>query len=140
MLTSNEKILERWTEFYQELYDDPNTCQPIPLQDFPFQVLKAGGDILIDIFCKFFNLIIETGEIPSNFKRAFVVISYKKDYRLECKNYRPISLLSHIYNFFASIIRGRISDDLYACTASSQAAYQPGRSTIEQLFCAKPNN
>jgi len=29
-LTSREEILERWATFYEELYDDPNTCDPLP--------------------------------------------------------------------------------------------------------------
>ena len=28
VLTSKEEILERWATFYEELYDDPNTCEP----------------------------------------------------------------------------------------------------------------
>ena len=33
MLTSKEEILERWATFYEELYDDPNTCEPLPTND-----------------------------------------------------------------------------------------------------------
>ena len=29
ILTSREEILERWATFYEELYDDPNTCAPL---------------------------------------------------------------------------------------------------------------
>ena len=52
---------------------------------------------------------------------------------MECGNYRPISLLSHIYKVFISIIANRIKRDLYASFPSSQAAYQEGRGTIEQV-------
>ena len=58
----------------------------------------------------------------------------KKGERSECKNYRPISLLSHIYKFFMTIISNRITDDLYSSLPTSQAAYQPGHSTREQIF------
>ena len=30
ILTSRDEILERWATFYEELYDDPNTCDPLP--------------------------------------------------------------------------------------------------------------
>ena len=33
-----------------------------------------------------------------------------------------------------TIVGNRITDDLYACFPDSQAAYQPGRGTIEQIF------
>ena len=163
MLTSREEILERWATFYEELYDDPNTCAPLPTNDeLPIppitkseiisamnrlssgkspgidsiysEFLKAGGDTMVLILHKLFNLILESGQIPSTFKKALIVVLYKKDDRSECKNYRPISLLSHVYKLFMTIIGNRITDDLYSCFPDSQAAYQPGRGTVEQIF------
>ena len=63
-----------------------------------------------------------------------IVVIYKKSSKLECGNYRPISLLSHIYKVFISIIASRVKNDLYASFPASQAAYQPGRGTIEQVI------
>ena len=62
------------------------------------------------------------------------MVLYKKNSRLECGNYRPIRLLSHIYKVFTSIIASRVKADLYASFPESQAAYQPGRGTIEQVI------
>ena len=89
---------------------------------------------MVNILHTLFNLILETTDIPSTFKKALIVVLYKKGDRAECKNYRPISLLSHIYKLFMTIIGSRITDDLYSCLPNSQAAYQPGRRTIEQIF------
>ena len=33
-----------------------------------------------------------------------------------------------------TIIGNRITNDLYSCLPISQAAYQPGRGTVEQIF------
>ena len=33
ILTSKEEILERWANFYEELYADPNSCEPISVRD-----------------------------------------------------------------------------------------------------------
>ena len=54
--------------------------------------------------------------------------------RPECGNYRTISLLSHIYKTFISIIASRVKHDLYSSFPASQTAYQPGRGTIEQVI------
>ena len=89
---------------------------------------------MVNILHILFNLILETGDIPSTFKKALIVVLYKKGDRSECKNYRPISLLSHVYKLFMTIIGNRITEDLYSCFPDSQAAYQPGRGTIEQIF------
>ena len=163
ILTSREEILERWATFYEDLYDDPNICDPLPttgelpipsitkeeivsamnrlssgkspgIDNIYSEFLKAGGDAMVIILHKLFNLILETGKIPSTFKKALIVVLYKKDDRSECKNYRPISLLSHVYKLFMTIIGNRITDDLYSCFPESQAAYQPGRGTVEQIF------
>ena len=163
ILTSREEILERWAVFYEELYEDPNTCAPLPadnelsippitkseiisainklasgkspgIDNIHSEFLKAGGDTMVKILHKLFNLILESGDIPSTFRKALIVVLYKKDDRSECKNYRPISLLSHVYKLFMTIIGGRITNDLYSCFPDSQAAYQPGRGTTEQIF------
>ena len=130
------------------MYDDPNTCDPLPSSDeLPIpsitrdeitsainklstgkspgieniysEFLKAGGETMVSILYKLFNLILETGKIPSHFKKALIVVLYKKDDRSECKNYRPISLLSHVYKLFMSIIGNRITNDLYASLPSA---------------------
>ena len=164
LLTSKEDILERWAAFYEELYADSTNCHPIhvdpgepanpPMMTSEIEgalvklkcgkspgidqvyseFLKAGGPILITVFQKFFNAILTSGDIPSNFKEAMIIVLFKKDDRSECRNYRPISLLSHVYKLFMTIIGDRIKSDLYYSFPSSQAAYQPGRSTTEQIF------
>ena len=99
ILTSREEILERWAVFYEELYDDPNPCDPLSADDeLPIpsitkseiitainrlasgkspgidrihsEFLKAGGDAMVNILHILFNLILDTGEIPSTFKKA----------------------------------------------------------------------
>jgi len=77
-----------------------------------YPLLNSGGETLIKIPQKLFNLIQETGETPTYFKKAVIVVLFKKGDRWECKNYRPISLLSHIYKLFMTIIGARIIDDL----------------------------
>ena len=161
VLTNKDEILERWAGFYEELYDDtPPTIQPKTNLDIPpitlFEVeesiiklkkgkstgldnicaefLQCGGDSTTKVLLKLFNNILTTGHTPMSFKRALIVIIFKKGIRTKCKNYRPISLLSHIYKLFITIIASRIKNDLYHCFPSSQAAYQPGRGTIEQIF------
>ena len=86
---------------------------------------------LIHLFLQIQN----TGKVPQKFKDALIVVIYKKNNRLEYGNYRPISLLSHIYKVFISIIANRVKNDLYASFPDSQAAYQPARGTIEQIIC-----
>ena len=43
ILTSKEEILERWATFYEELYDDPNVCDPLPtVGELPIPSITVG--------------------------------------------------------------------------------------------------
>ena len=163
-MTEKENTLERWAEFYEELYNDTDSSTSMPdfseedaippilsseveeaikhlkigkspgLDNIYSEYLKAGGEPLMNALLHLFLKIQETGKVPQKFKDALIVVLYKKNSRLDCGNYRPISLLSHIYKLFISIIANRVKNDLYASFPASQAAYQPGRGTIEQIF------
>lgn len=61
--------------------------------------------------------------MPQLFKEAFIVGIYKKGSRIDCSNYRPISLLSHVYKLFVGKIATRTKADLYASFPTTQAAY-----------------
>ena len=67
----------------------------------------TSGPSTSDLFIQ----IISTGKIPEAFKEALIVVLYKKNSRVECSNYRPISLLSHIYKVFINIIANRTKND-----------------------------
>ena len=98
------------------------------------EYIKAGGEPLKNALLHIFNQVLITGTIPQAFKEALIVVPFKKNSRLECGNYHPISLLSHVYKLFISIIATRVREDIYASFPDSQAAYQPRRGTIEQII------
>ena len=132
ILTNKSEILDRWAEFYEQLYfdDSPNTEiddsteDPIPeilkseivhainhlktgkspgLDNIYSEYFKAGGEPLVDALHLLFNKIRSTFEVPNSFKEALLVVLFKKGSRLDCGNYRPISLLSHVYKLFITI-------------------------------------
>lgn len=162
-----EEIINEWVKFYENLYyDTPDNNEIIINENEPSippfilsevenslkqakmgkspgidgihtETLKAGGEIIAKACLKLFNEILRTNEIPENFKKAEIVLIHKKGDRRECKNYRPISLLNHTYKVFMLTLANRIKKDLYSFFPSSQAAYQPGRTTIEQIICTE---
>ena len=163
IITNKTDILERWAEFYEDLYldasdptsiDDSEEDQIPPilrseivhcisllksgksagLDNIYSEYLKAGGESLIDALDLLFNKIRTTNKVPQKFNEALIVVLFKKGIRLDCKNYCPISLLSHVYKLFISIIANRVKNSLYESFPESQAAYQPGRGTIEQII------
>lgn len=162
-LLTDEEILENWAEFYEQLYfstrttfnhyeEDPN--DPIPSvtlaeltrairllksgkapgpDAITAEMFKAGGQKLLLLLLKLVNRIVETRDVPEQMEINEIVTLYKKGDRLDCANYRPISLLSHAYKLVMQIIYSRISGSLLSVLPQNQAAYQPGRSTTEQI-------
>ena len=74
------------------------------------------------------------GIVPQEFKDAEIALIHKKGCRKQCKNYRPISLLSHVYKVFIHILCERFKNDILQALPETQSAYQRGRGTIEQIF------
>ena len=73
ILTSREeKILERWAKFYEELYDDPNNCEPLPTNNElsipPITKNQKSSQPLID--CHRGKALASTTFIPSSSKLA----------------------------------------------------------------------
>jgi hypothetical protein len=96
--------------------------------------LKATDEPGVKIIHKLCNKIWDTGEIPQDWGRAVIVPIYKKKDKLDCSNYRGISLLSLAGKVFCSILHKRMQTRTEEILAESQAGFRPGRSTIDQLF------
>ena len=78
-------------------------------------------------------IIILRQECPDQLTESELIVLFKKGDRLDCSNYRPICLLSHVYKLIMMIIYNRISPELMRALPTNQAAYQRGRSTTEQI-------
>jgi hypothetical protein len=82
-----------------------------------------------------FNTSLETGEVPTVWKEAFITAHPKKGRKQEPLNYRPISLTSIVCKVLESIIRSRIVDhmDTHHLLSPNQFGFVKGRSTTLQL-------
>ena len=155
-------ILKRWKDFYADLYstdnnviiDLPENLDPIPVillkelkkaikmlkknkapgpDDLTVEMFEHGGETLHQRLLELLNCIIQHREVPTQLRLSEIVTLFKKGDLLDCANYRPITLLSHIYKLLMQIIYNRISQTVVCALPPSQAAYQPGRSTVEQI-------
>ena len=96
-------------------------------------MFKHGGTQLHHQLLLLINDIITQRTTPSQLQLSEIITLFKKGDRQDCKNFRPISLLSHLYKLLNQIIYYRISNDLITALPNEQAAYQPGRNTIEMI-------
>ena len=79
-----------------------------------------------------FNEVWEHEELPAQWKQA-VIVPLHKD-KLECSNYRGISLLCHTSKVFSSIILQRIKLRTEEILSEAQAGFRTDRSTVDQIF------
>ena len=79
-----------------------------------------------------FNRCLKEKKIPQEWNNANTILLYKKGDRTDLKNYRPISLLSHLYKLFTKILTNRLKTKLEKVEDGEQAGFKTGFSTIEQ--------
>ena len=72
------------------------------------KLLKELSQVVIHPLTYLFNLSLEKGIFPELYKRADVVPLYKSKSKLDCVNYRPISLLPTVSKLLEKIIYKRL--------------------------------
>lgn len=82
------------------------------------ELLKAGGKPILRALQKLFDSVILTGKTPKAWNGGVVVLFFKKGDNTLLKNYRPISLLSHVYKLFSRFIRSRTVSHAGSTTSS----------------------
>ena len=75
----------------------------------PVEVYKAAGADLVEKLHVLFTRIWEEEVIPSDFRDALIVKFFKKGVKVDCGNYRGISLLSIAGKIFARILACRLT-------------------------------
>ena len=107
----------------------PGLCNITP------EMMKAGGSDCITWLTNIFQNVWQSGNIPADWKKGIILPFYKgKGNRLECKNYRGITLLSCPGKLFARILLSRVKNLLLAKRRNEQSGYTPGRSTVDRIF------
>ena len=101
------------------------------------EILKNGGEKMIDLLEQVIQRVWES-EVPRNWRDAILVSLYKKGSKLDCSNFRGISLLSIVGKLFSRIIFNRL-----VCTIvngilpESQSSFRASRGTVDMIFSAR---
>ena len=64
--------------------------------DIPTKVIKQNCDVFATFITENFNNMIENSDFPDSLKQADIKPVYKKYFRNEKENYRPISILPNL--------------------------------------------
>ena len=103
---------------------------------FSALLLRECATQLSDPLFIIFRNSIDSGEVPNELKDAFITPIHKGGLKSEPKNYRPVSLLSHILKTLEKIIRRKIVKFLEDnnCMNPCQHGFCKYRSCLSQLL------
>lgn len=99
--------------------------------------IKIGGTTLLQKIKTLFNMCLSDHTIPDKWYNATVILLHKKGDMAELDNYRPISLLSHLYKLFTRIITSRLENKLDFYQPVEQAGFRAGFGTNDHLQSIK---
>ncbi|KAI8440552.1 hypothetical protein MSG28_001794 [Choristoneura fumiferana] len=101
------------------------------------ELLKSGGKPIMKELRNIFNTVLFDGRTPEAWSRSVVVLFFKKGDKTLLKNYRPISLLSHVYKLFSRVITNRLARRLDEFQPPEQAGFRSGYSTIDHIHTVR---
>lgn len=106
------------------------SCGP---DNFPIDLIKICDDSVLEKIVDIFNVFLTTEEIPKEWTNSEIILIFKKGKKDEIKNYRPLSMISHLYKLFIQIIIQRIDPLLDDEQSKNQAGFRKGYSTTDHL-------
>ncbi len=102
--------------------------------NFPGELVQAGGEAMISVLLTICNNIWQTGEWPTPWNQSLIITLPKKGNLQQWQNYRTTSLTSHPSKVQLKIMLNRLKPQAEKIIAEEQAGFRPGRSTPEQIF------
>jgi len=101
------------------------------------ELIKYGGRKLWNRIHQLIKTIRETEQMPQEWGTAIICPIYKQGDKLECRNYRGISLLSVTYKIFTNLLTRYIQPYVEEILGDYQCGFRKGRSTTDQIFCLR---
>ena len=102
--------------------------------NIPTKILKESRKNCSDTLEKLFNDALKNGYFPGKLKRADIMPVFKKDDAIKAKNYRPVSVLPGVSNFFERIMHKQISFYIEQFLSPYMCGYKKGFSTQHALL------
>lgn len=99
--------------------------------------IKHTIHMMRPIYCKFFNLILNTGKIPNSWSEGIILPIYKnKGIVSGPSSYRLITLVECLGKTFTAILNNRLSQlsDEIELITEAQTDFKKGYATIDNIF------
>ncbi|GBO12792.1 hypothetical protein AVEN_217467-1 [Araneus ventricosus] len=105
------------------------------IDNIPPFIIKGCAEFLVYPLLALFNLSLKTNTFPHARKLTKIVPVFKKGNAEECKNYRPIAILSSLSKIFEIIIHKKLVPQVKNVISSAQHGFMTKRSTSTNLMC-----
>ncbi|GBM38830.1 putative RNA-directed DNA polymerase from transposon BS [Araneus ventricosus] len=107
----------------------------VGVDNIPSFIIKGWLEFLIYPLLVLFNLSLRTKVFPGVWKQTKIIPVFKKGDAQNCKNYRPVAILSPFSKILESIIHKKLYNQVKNLISTSQHGFIPKRSTTTNLFC-----
>ena len=134
-LDLNSPILESEIEKLIKNLKNGKACSPV--DSIINEYLKHSKNILLPLFTKHFNCVLDTGFIPEAWVKGVIIPVYKnKGDPAQTQNYRPITILSCLGKLFTSVLNKRLTNYIETNNLlnQNQAGFRSGFSCQDHIF------
>ena len=102
----------------------------------PSRILKECAEVLVKPLGLMWRDSLRLRKVPEYYKMGHVVPLYKKGDKSSTKNYRPVTLTSHVIKLFERIVRAHMVDhfEKNGIFSKRQHGFRKGRSCLTQLL------
>ena len=101
----------------------------------PSEMLTALGEFGIKEITNLLNIIHDTGEIPTDFKKSVkIAIPTKKTGTFECEQHRTIRLMSHFTNVTLRVFQKRMRNKILPKMSESQFGFMADEGSRNDIF------
>ena len=107
------------------------------IDQIPAELIKEGGRTIHYQIHKLIVCIWNKEELPEEWKESIIVLIYKKGDKIDCNNYRGISLLPTKYKISSNILLSRLTPYAEEIIGDHQCRFRRNRSTTDHLFCIR---
>ena len=102
----------------------------------PAEVWKCLGTIGVEYLTRLFNKILDSEQMPEEWRRSMLVPIYKNKGDVQCcGNYRGIKLMSHTMKIWERVVETRLRAEVRIC--EQQYGFMPGKSTTDAIFALR---
>ena len=99
--------------------------------------IRSTIDIFLPIYCKLFNIVLNSGLIPESWSEGVFFSIYKnKGDTNDPRSYRHITLVSCLSKTCISVLNDRLCElsDEVGLISESQTGFRKGYSTLDNIF------